>query len=61
MTSFRKITTPILLALLFCGNVWAIDLSTAKGKGLVGETPSGYLQAVGSPAGDISQLVTRIK
>lgn len=42
------------------GGAWAIDLGSAKQQGLVGETPSGYLQAVGSQGSEVKQLVSSI-
>ena len=40
--------------------VFAIDLQTAKDQGLVGETTSGYLEAVKSPSQEVSTLVAEI-
>ncbi len=43
----KKIIPYILAAwLLGCCNVFAIDLQTAKSKGLVGETTNGYIAVV---------------
>jgi uncharacterized protein YdbL (DUF1318 family) len=40
---------------------WAIDLDSAKQKGLVGETPSGYLASVANaPSVDVQQLIASI-
>jgi len=50
-------TTCLLLA---AQPVFAIDLQTAKNQGLVGETPSGYLEAVKSPTPEVSTLVESI-
>lgn len=55
-----------LISLLLCMLVFlavpalAIDLSTAKGQGLVGETPSGYLGAVVEPSAELKELITDI-
>ena len=55
-----------LLSILVCAfllsatTVMAIDLQTAKSKGLVGETPTGYLAAVSSPTPEIKQLIDSI-
>ncbi|ASK34595.1 YdbL family protein [Alloalcanivorax mobilis] len=38
--------TFIALALLLSGQVFALDLDSAKGQGLVGEQPDGYLGVV---------------
>lgn len=54
----RKITAGLLIAAL-CGAAWAIDLSTAKSQGLVGERADGYLQAMGG-GGDVKALVSDI-
>ncbi len=40
--------------------VFAIDLQTAKAQGLVGETPSGYLEAVKQPSADVKALIDDI-
>jgi len=55
----RKLTAGLLIAAL-CGTAWAIDLSTAKSQGLVGERADGYLQVMGSGGGDVQKLVTDI-
>ena len=55
-----------LLSILLCAfllsatPVMAIDLQTAKAKGLVGETPTGYLAPVSSPTPEIKQLIDSI-
>jgi len=47
--------------LLFAAQpVFAIDLQTAKDQGLVGETPSGYLEAVKAPSAEVKALVENI-
>lgn len=38
----------------------AIDLQTAKSQGLVGETPSGYLEAVKKPSAEVKTLITTV-
>lgn len=48
------------LFLTFTSAAWSLGLAEAKSKGLVGETPSGYLRAVGSQSGEVGQLVSRI-
>ncbi|MEM7193757.1 MAG: YdbL family protein [Pseudomonadota bacterium] len=51
----------VLLSLFMAFNgAIAANLNTAKSNGQVGETPSGYLEPVGSQAGDISALVKRV-
>jgi len=55
-----------LLSILLCAfllsaiPIMAIDLQTAKAKGLVGETPTGYLAPVSSPTPEIKQLIDSI-
>lgn len=39
---------------------FSIDLQTAKQQGLVGETPSGYLEAVKSPSAETKSLIDSI-
>ena len=51
------LTTCLLLAMQ---PAYAIDLSTAKDHGLVGETPSGYLEAVSSATPEITALIQSI-
>jgi len=46
--------------LVFSGYAMAIDLHTAKQRGLVGETTSGYLQAVTTPDSEVKALVQEI-
>jgi uncharacterized protein YdbL (DUF1318 family) len=51
----------IVTSLLFASQTaFAIDLQTAKSKGLVGETPSGYLEAVKPPSADVKALIDDI-
>jgi len=46
--------------LLFAQNAYSIDLQTAKKQGLVGETPSGYLEAVSSANAETNALIKNI-
>ena len=50
-------TTCLLLA---AQPAFALDLQTAKDQGLVGETPSGYLEAVKSPSPEVTALIDSI-
>ncbi|WP_456384999.1 YdbL family protein [Desulfolithobacter sp.] len=53
----------VLLTLLLqvqAGPVAALDLQSAKDQGLVGETPSGYLEVVGTATPEIVKLVQTI-
>ena len=58
MKTFIAILISYLL--LAAQPVLAIDLQTAKDQGLVGETPSGYLEAVNAPSAEIKTLVNDI-
>jgi uncharacterized protein YdbL (DUF1318 family) len=49
-----------LSLLFFTVSAWALGLGEAKSRGLVGETPGGYLRAVSSPSAEVKQLVSRI-
>jgi len=46
--------------LLIMQPAFAIDLQQAKDQGLVGETTSGYLEAVSSPSPEIKALIQSI-
>jgi uncharacterized protein YdbL (DUF1318 family) len=46
--------------LLIMQPAYAIDLQQAKDQGLVGETTSGYLEAVNSPTPEIKTLIKSI-
>jgi uncharacterized protein len=39
---------------------WAIDLQTAKAQGLVGETPTGYLELVKPGSADVKSMMNEI-
>ena len=57
----KKLLIILFTSTLFLFNsVWALDLGDAKSKGLVGETPSGYLEAVKSPDDATKQLIKDI-
>jgi len=58
MRTFLALFTTILLAT--AQPAFAIDLQTAKNQGLVGETPSGYLEAVKQPTADVNALINEI-
>lgn len=56
----KKLFTAILLS-LFLHNAWAIDIGSAKAQGLVGESNSGYLAAVQTPASaEVNALVAEV-
>ncbi len=46
--------------LLIAQPAYAIDLQSAKAQGLVGETPSGYLEAVTAPSAETKALIESI-
>lgn len=50
----------VFFLLVFSGYAMAIDLHTAKQRGLVGETTSGYLQAVTTPNSEVKALIQDI-
>jgi uncharacterized protein len=54
-----QVCTAIALLALFAVPAFAIDLGTAKAKGLVGETATGYLAAV-KPSAEVNALVQDI-
>jgi uncharacterized protein YdbL (DUF1318 family) len=57
----NKITVLFTIALLLIAQpVYAIDLQTAKSQGLVGESPSGYLEAVTSPSAETRALIKTV-
>jgi len=39
---------------------WALELNEARSRGLVGETPRGYIAPVQSPTPEVSALIDRI-
>ena len=56
----KKLLTTIIM-LFAIQSAWAIDLHDAKDQGLVGESTSGYLAAVKSPASaEVNSLVADV-
>ena len=56
----NKLITTILLS-LFLQTAWAIDIGSAKAEGLVGESNSGYLAAVKTPASaEVNALIAEV-
>ena len=49
-----------LLVLLTAAPALALDLSEARSRGLIGETPQGYVAPIGKPTGDVSALVNKV-
>ncbi len=57
----KKCTILLFLVLtLVCQPAFAIDLKTAKVRGLVGETPTGYLAPVKPPSPEVAKLIRTI-
>ena len=57
----KILTTLFAACLLLCAfTAVAMDLQSAKDQGLVGETPSGYLEAVKTPDAEVKQLIESI-
>ena len=56
----KKLFTAILIC-LFLQPAWAIDISSAKEQGLVGEANTGYLAAVKTPASaEVNALIAEV-
>ena len=58
MRTFLALFTTLILAA--AQPAFAIDLQAAKDQGLVGETPSGYLEAVKQPTAEVKALINDI-
>ena len=57
----KNLTAILITAVLLAATpALAIDLDTAKDQGLVGETPSGYLEAVTQPSAEVKALIDDI-
>lgn len=56
----KSIALAAVLVVTLAVNAFAMDLSTAKGQGLVGERPDGYLGAVAAGRTDVQALVNGI-
>jgi len=57
----KKLTTLLASCLLLMAQTaFAIDLQTAKTRGLVGESTSGYLEAVKAPDAEVKALIKDI-
>lgn len=55
----KRFLVQCLVLFLAASPAWALSLEEAKQRGLVGETPSGYLEAV-APSSEAQQLVVEI-
>lgn len=49
-----------IAALTMSAPAFSLELDAAKAKGLVGEQPSGYLAAVGTPTPEVTALINDI-
>ncbi|MCY3768323.1 MAG: YdbL family protein [Gammaproteobacteria bacterium] len=57
----KKLLSAIfLLSLLGSQSSWGLDLGEAKSQGLIGETPSGYLEPVSGMTDAVKALIERI-
>lgn len=56
----KSIALAAVLVVTLTVNAFAMDLSAAKGQGLVGERPDGYLGAVAAGRADVQALVNDI-
>jgi uncharacterized protein YdbL (DUF1318 family) len=56
----KLLLTLFLIFSIGFNSAWAIDLGSAKSQGLVGETPQGYLAAVGNPSAEVKSLIKNI-
>jgi uncharacterized protein YdbL (DUF1318 family) len=56
----KSIALAALLVTALTVNAFALDLTAAKGQGLVGERPDGYLGAVAAGRADVQALVNDI-
>ncbi len=60
-TGLRRLVAALFIGLLvLAAPAMALDLQEAKQKGLVGETTSGYLAAVGAGTPEVESLVDEI-
>jgi len=56
----KSIALAAVLVITLTVNAFALDLGVAKGQGLVGERPDGYLGAVAAGRADVQALVNDI-
>lgn len=59
MNIYSKLITTILIAITFSFNAFAINLQQAKAQGKVGETESGYIEAI-KDSKEIQTLVKQV-
>ena len=57
---FRSVVMVGAFLLFSASAVFAIELEEAKTRGVIGETPSGYLAAVSGPTPEVQELINRI-
>ena len=57
----KKLFATLVIVLgMLTSQAWALNLNEAKSGGMVGETPSGYLEPVGSQGDAVKNLVKNI-
>ena len=59
MNTYSKLITAIIIAITFSFNAFAINLQQAKAQGKVGETESGYIEAI-KDSKEIQTLVKQV-
>ena len=60
-TTFFIARSIVVLMVFIAASAWALDIRDAKTQGLVGETASGYIEAVnGSANAEVSRLISTI-
>lgn len=60
MKLIKSSLVALSLTLLSLTPAWALNLNEAKAKGLVGETQTGYLAAVGNASAEVTALMGEI-
>tara|TARA_R110002096_G_scaffold43171_2_gene116363 strand:- start:32 stop:346 length:315 start_codon:yes stop_codon:yes gene_type:complete len=50
----------VLFLLLFAAPASALDLTEARSRGLVGETPQGYIAPIKTPTPEVTALVNQV-
>src|SRR5690606_39867287 len=60
MARFLTAAAAFMCVFVITVAAWALELNEARARGLVGETPRGYISPVQSPTPEVSALVHRI-
>lgn len=59
--SLKTVVALVVMAIVALpGASWALSLDQARGQGLVGETPRGYVAPVQSPTPEVAELVRQV-